>query len=90
MVWQALKLFIFPVIAPWLGIGARLLTADPTKLALAGMLLWFSAGTYAWYWVGTKKITRPPDLTSRMLVFTLQFATFYTFAVLMTGAVLKH
>ena len=90
MVWQVFMLFVFQALAPWLGIGVRLLSADPTKLALAGVLLWLCAGTYARYWVGTKKVTRQPELISRMLLFTLQFATFYTFAVLMTGAVLKH
>jgi hypothetical protein len=90
MAWKALTLLIFPAVAPYLGIGARLLTADAIKLMLSGALLWVCVGAWIWYWLRPLEGKRPPDLVSRMLIFTLQFATFYTLAVLVTGAVLHH
>jgi hypothetical protein len=88
--WQALKMAIFPAILPWLGIAARLLTADPGKLVLTGVLLCFGAGTFVRYWIRSRGATFSQDVTAGIFIFTLQFTTFYALAVLVTGAVLQH
>jgi hypothetical protein len=87
---QNLRALIAPAVSPWLGIGARLLTSDPLKLTGAGMLL--SVGTALWilYWVRPLPRKFQGEAAASFLIFTLQFATFYTFAVLVTGAVLHH
>jgi hypothetical protein len=90
MLWQGLKILIVPAISPWLGIGARVLTGDPSKLVLFGVLLWIGAGASFWYWFRVLRAKPPQDLTAGIWIFTLQFATFYTMAVLVTGALLRH
>lgn len=88
--WRALRAGVAPALAPWLGIGARLLTSDPFKLAGVGVLLWIGSAVWIWFWTRALSEKLPQDVTARILIFTLQFATFYTLAVLVTGAVLHH
>jgi hypothetical protein len=90
MLWQGLRPVVAPALAPWLGIGARLLTSDPFKLVGVGVLLWVGSAVWIWFWTRPLREKLPQDVTARTLIFTLQFATFYTLAVLVTGAVLHH
>ncbi len=87
--WQSLMI-IAPGLLPWLGAGARLLTADPSKLTLIGLLLWISAGASIWYWLRSAGAKLPQYAAASILFFTIQFAMFYTLAVLVAGAVLHH
>jgi hypothetical protein len=87
---QGLRALIVPAGSPWLGIGARLLTSDPIKLAGFGVLLFIGTAFWILYWIRPLRGKLPGDATLRILIFTLQFATFYTLAVLVTGAVLHH
>jgi hypothetical protein len=86
-----LRALILPALAPWLGIGARVLTADSLKLVGTGVLLWIGCAGLMLHWIQSRRGTlRWQDLSTGMLVFTLQFATFYTLTVLVTGAVLHR
>lgn len=77
-------------IAPWLGIGARVLTGDYVKLVGIGVILWIGSLVWISYWVRSGDRTLRQGLSHGMLLFTLQFATIYTLTVLVTGAVLRH
>jgi hypothetical protein len=88
--WQSLWMIIATALSPWLGVGARLLTADPSKLALIGVSIWIGAGAWIWYWFHSRGGKSSQDLAVAILLFTLQFGTFYMLAVLVTGAVLHH
>jgi hypothetical protein len=87
---QGLRALIVPAVSPWLGIGARLLTADPAKLAGAGVLLFVGIALWILYWIRPLRGKLPGYATARILILTLQFATFYTLSVLVTGAFLRH
>jgi len=91
MLWKGLRILVVPAIAPWLGIGARLLSSDPFKLVGVGIVLWIGTAAWVWYWIRPLRGKLPRrDVTTPVLVFTLEFATFYTLSVLVTGAVLHH
>ena len=90
MLWLGLRAVIAPALAPWIGIGARVLTADALKLVGVGVLLWIGAAVWVWYWIRPQGGKLPEGITTGILVFTLQFATFYTLAVLVTGAFVRH
>lgn len=88
--WQGLRMLIPFAIAPWLGIGARVLTGDYVKLVGIGVILWIGSLVWISYWVRSGDRTLRQGLSHGMLLFTLQFATIYTVTVLVTGAVLRH
>lgn len=79
-----------PALAPWVGVAARVLTADPFMLVGVGVLLWIGTAGWIWYWIRPPRGKPSQDAAARILTVSLQFATFYTFAVLVTGAVLHH
>ena len=86
-----LKVLILPGIAPWLGLGARLLTADSLKLSAVGILLWLASVGLVLYRIRSRTgAVRGRGLVPGLLVFTLQFVTFYTLTVLVAGAVLRR
>ena len=87
---QSLRALIAAAVSPWLGIGARFLTSDPLKLAGGGVLLFIGTALWILYWIRPFPAKLPGEATARILIFTFQFATFYTLAVLVTGAVLHH
>jgi len=92
--WWRLRMSIPFAIAPWLGVGARVLTADYPKLVGIGVILLI--GSIAWmsYCVrsGGKTLRQElkEGLLSLMLLSALQFATIYTVTVLVTAAFLRH
>ena len=87
---QGLRALIAPAVSPWLGIGARLLTSDPVKLVGVGVLLFIGTGLWIFYWIRPLRGKLLEYATARILIFTLQFATFYTLAVLITGVLLHR
>jgi len=88
--WKGLRILIATTLLPWVGIAARLLTPNPAKLTAIGVILWMGAGASVWYWLRSRVVKLPEETAASVLLFTLQFATFYTLAVLVTGAVLHH
>lgn len=92
--WQGLRMAIPFAIAPWLGIGARVLTGDYLKLVGIGVILWIGSMVWISYWARSGGKTHRQELYERLLPLilqsALQFATIYTVTVLVTGALLRH
>ncbi len=80
---------IVAALSPWLGIGVRLLTPDPSRLILVGVFLWVIAGASILY-AARSRGAKLPDGATTIVIFSLQFFTFYAVAVLLTGAALHR
>jgi hypothetical protein len=81
---------IGPALFPYLGIAVRLLTADPWKIALVGVLLWIIGISVFWYFYRTHEVAKEQSLSTTGLVWTLQFVGFYAVTVLATNAFLHR
>jgi hypothetical protein len=72
--WQGLRMSIPFAIAPWLGIGARVLTGDHLKLVGIGVILWICSIVWISYWVRAGGKTLRQELNERLLPLMLQSA----------------
>jgi hypothetical protein len=85
-----IKLMIGPALFPYLGIAVRLLTSDPWKIALVGVLLWIVGISVFCYFYRTHEVAKEQSLSTTGLVWTLQFVGFYAVTVLATSAFLHR
>jgi hypothetical protein len=88
--WKMLKIMIGPSLAPWLGIGVRLLTSNPVVIVVFGLALWLIGAGMFWYIYRTQEISIEQTLLITVFVWTLQFIAFYAVSVLVTGALMKR
>jgi uncharacterized membrane protein YecN with MAPEG domain len=83
-----IAIVFFSMLAPWLGIVARLLTANPWRIGLFGMILWFGGGASAWYLHRSPEIARKGSLGVSVLVWILTFVPLFTSTAFATGMVI--
>ena len=79
-----------PALSPWLGIVARVLTANPWRIGLVGMVLWFAGGASLWYLHFCPEVARKRSLGASILVWTLTFVPVFASTALATGMVIGH
>jgi hypothetical protein len=79
-----------PVLSPWLGIVARLLTANRWRIGLFGMVLWFASSASLWYLHRSPEVERKRSLDVSILVWTLTFVPIFGSTALVTGMVIGH
>jgi hypothetical protein len=87
--WKAFRMMAGPAVAPWLGIGIRVLTPKPWSIAVIGAILWIAGCAMFWYIYRTYEISKEQSPPITILVWTIQFITLYVSAVLLTGAFMK-
>jgi hypothetical protein len=88
--WKMLKIMVGPALAPWLGIGVRLLTSNFMSIFVFGFGLWLIGVSVFWYIYHTREVSKEQGLPLTISVWTLQFITFYVASVLVTGALIKR
>jgi hypothetical protein len=79
-----------PVLSPWLGIVARLLTADPWRIGLVGIVLWFAGSASFWYLHLSPEVAEKRSLGISILVWTLTFVPVFGGTAFATGMVIGH
>jgi hypothetical protein len=89
-IWKMLKMMVGPAVAPWLGIGVRLLTSNLISILVVGLILWLIGTSILWHIFHTREVSKEQSLPLTIFVWTLQFITFYVVSVLVTGALTKH
>jgi hypothetical protein len=85
--WRNLRLVIGPAVFPWLGIGVALLTADPLKITLVGVLLWLAGISLFRYFYRGQQIAIGQSLGALTFVWTIQFVALYALTALITRAI---
>jgi hypothetical protein len=75
---------------PWLGIVARLLTANPIRIAVIGLMLWFAGCAAAWYLHLPPEVARKRSLGVSLLIWTLTFVLVFACTALATGVIISH
>jgi hypothetical protein len=88
--WKMLRIMVGPAVAPWLGIGVRILTSNPILILAFGLVLWLIGASVFWYIYRTREVSKEQSLHLTILVWTLQFITFYVVSVLATGTFIKR
>jgi len=88
--WNILKIMAGPAIAPWLGIGIRIVTSDLMTILVSGFALWLIGAGMFWYIYRTREISKEQTLSLTIFVWTLQFIALYVVSVLLTGALRKQ
>jgi uncharacterized membrane protein YecN with MAPEG domain len=80
-----------PMLSPWVGgIVARLLTAEPWRIGLVGVVLWFASSTSLWYLHRPQEVARARGLGATILVWTLTFIPMFAIGAIATGMVIGH
>jgi hypothetical protein len=87
---KMLRIMVGPAVAPWLGIGVRLLTSNLFLILAFGLALWAIGASVFWYIYRTQEVSKEQSLPFAILVWTLQFITFYVVSVLVTGTFIKR
>ncbi len=88
--WKMLSIMVGPAVAPWLGIGVRLLTSNLVSILVFGLALWLIGASIFRYIYRTQEVSKEQSLPLTIFVWTFQFITIYVLSVLVTGAVIKR
>jgi hypothetical protein len=76
------------MLSPWLGIVARLLTANPWRIGFFGLGLWLASIAALWYLHRDPEVPRKRSLGVSILVWTLTFVPIFVSTDLVTGAII--
>lgn len=81
---------IVPALAPWLGIVARLLTANQWHIALVGVVLYVAGGASIWFLHRSPEIVQKRSLGTSIFVWTVTFVPLFAGTAAATGTVVSH
>jgi hypothetical protein len=88
--WRLLRLMIGPALSPWFGVGARLITSNPRTIVLFGAVLWLISSAVFLYIYRTQQVSKKETPALAIFVWSVQFVSFYSVAVLVTGGVINR
>lgn len=88
--WRFLRLMAGPGLAPWLGIGIRILTPKPWSIAGIGVILWLAGCAMFLYVYQNYEVSKEESPPITIFVWTIQFILVYASAVLLTGALMNR
>jgi hypothetical protein len=86
----AMAIAFAPMVSPWLGSVARLLTARPWNIALIGVGLWLASCAAMSYLQRFPEVAKGRNLGVSILVWTLTFVPLFTVTALATGLLVRH
>ena len=75
---------------PWLGIVARLLTANPLRIIFIGLILWFAGCASLWYMHLPPEVARERSFGVSLLIWTLTFVPVFACTAMGTGMIISH
>lgn len=79
--WKRTAILMVPMLSPLLGIGVRCITADWAAIVIVGTAIWVvECGCFLW-WVRREKTAKGVSVAGALLLWTMQFVTFYALAV---------
>jgi hypothetical protein len=88
--WRLARMMIGPALSPWLGVGARLVTSNPRTIVLFGAVLWLISSAVFRYIYRTQQVSKKETPALAIFVWSVQFVSFYSVAVLVTGGVMNR
>lgn len=81
---------IVPVLAPWLGIVARILTANQLHIGIVGIVLYVAGGASIWYLHLSPEIAPRRSLGVSIFIWTVTFVPLFVGTAAATGIVISH
>jgi hypothetical protein len=85
-----IALAVVPAFSPFLGIAARLATAEPWMIAAVGAGLWCVNCAVIWYFHSLPEIKGQRSFGVSMLVWTLVFIPTFFITAALTGLVVQR
>ena len=79
-----------PEVAPWLGIVARLLTANQWQIVLIAIILWLVGGACIWYLRLSPEVAQKASFGTSIFVWTATFAPLFGVTAAVTGIAISH
>ena len=89
-VWKNAGIAMIPALMPFLGVAIRFLTANPTVIALVGLVLWICGAATYWLIFRISRVQKDQRLSLTIFVWTMTYIPFYLIAVFGTSALLKR
>jgi hypothetical protein len=87
---KAIVVAVLPMIFPWLGIAARLITPNPYRICEIGAFLWCVAILSFSYLHRFPAFAKKRNLTTSVVVWTLTFVPTFAVTALLTGIVVNR
>jgi hypothetical protein len=81
---------VLPALSPWLGFGARLLTANKWSIAVIGAILWLASCAAIWFLHRLPDIKGTRNLGVSILVWTLVFVPLFICTAAATDLILRR
>jgi hypothetical protein len=75
---------------PWLGIVARLLTANLLRITFIGIILWVAGCASLWYMHLPPEVARERRFGVSLLIWTLTFVPVFACTAMGTGMIISH
>ena len=88
--WKLRALGIGVVMAPFLGIAVRLMTASSANIAICGLFIWLYGAAVMAYLARRMPPPAPGPLVRVLLWTMVPFAPVYLASVLVTGSLMKR
>lgn len=86
--WRKAAILMVTMLSPLAGIGVRCVTADLAVILIAGAAVWVvECGCFLW-WVRKGKTVKGASVAGAILLWTMQFVTFYGLAVVFAAQVI--
>jgi hypothetical protein len=84
------RMIVGPALSPWLGVGVRLVTSNPRTIVLFGAVLWLIGSGIFLYIYRTQQVSKKETPALAIFVWSVQFASLYSVAVLITGGLMNR
>jgi hypothetical protein len=81
---------VVATLLPWLGIVARLLTADLLRITFIGLILWFAGCASVWYLHLPPEVARKRSFGVSLLIWTLVFVPVFASTALATAMIVRR
>jgi hypothetical protein len=79
-----------PALSPWLGFGARLLTANKSSIAVMGAILWLASCVAIWFFHRLPDIKGKRSFGVSILVWTLVFIPVFVCTAAATDLIIRR
>lgn len=89
-VWKNAGMAMIPALMPFFGAAVRLLTANPTAIALVGIVLWICGAATYWLIFRISCVQKDQSLPLMIFVWTMTYIPLYLIAIFGTAALLKR
>lgn len=87
---RSIAVALVPALSPWLGVAARVASADPWHITFIGITLWILSLGAIWHLYQSPEIAGKRSLVDSVVLSTLTFVPTFTGTALATGVIIRR